>query len=128
MLGHDLPVFDIPDLAAPDPEPVEEAEEKPRRRARGGRKPQAGKAEAAPRETEPAPRKTEPQPAQKAEKAKPETARPQRAEPREHSPREHSPRERAPRERAPREDRPVLGLGDHTPDFLLRPVPISKSQ
>jgi len=118
MLGRELPVFDIPDLAAPEPEAVEEAEEKPRRRTRGGRKPQAGKAEAAPRKTESRP----------AEKAKSETARPQRAEPREHSPRDHSPRERAPRERAPREDRPVLGLGDHTPDFLLRPVPISKSQ
>ena len=37
-----------------------------------------------------------------------------------HAPRKHS----EPRRRDSRDDRPVIGMGEHTPAFLLRPVPI----
>jgi len=106
MLGRDLPVWEIADLTtAPGDQGEEaEAEEKPKRRSRGGRKTSASR--------------ERPGAGEKAEKAE-KTAKPAR-EPRESS--------RRSRKKQDEDDMPVVGLGDHTPDFLLRPVfPSDKS-
>jgi len=100
MLGRELPVWEIADITTTGESDEAEAEEKPRRSRRGEKKTTASK--------------DRPEPARKADRPA-----------REHAASEKSatPAPRRGRRRHEEEDdTPVLGLGDHTPDFLLRPV------
>ena len=100
MLGRELPVWEIADITTTGESDEAEAEEKPRRSRRGEKKTTASK--------------DRPEPARKADRPAREHAAPEKSA---------TPAPRRGRRRHEEEDdTPVLGLGDHTPDFLLRPV------
>jgi superfamily II DNA/RNA helicase len=97
---------EIPRLEIPGGEPVPTAEPAPsgRHPARNGARP-------------PAPAKSAAAPARPPKRAAPERTPP---------PRSQAPRPQAPRPRPPaptRPEGPVVGMGDHVPLFILRPVP-----
>ncbi|MCL5775484.1 DEAD/DEAH box helicase [Limibaculum sp. FT325] len=111
LIGKPIPRRDLPagHVAAPESaEPAPHEDERPRRRAERGE-----------RRREERPAVPAPKPEAKPE-AQPAETRAERETPRE--PRRE--RDRGGRRSEGRGDKPVIGLGDHVPDFLLRPVPI----
>ncbi len=68
---------------------------------------------------------SEPQPVEVRETREPRPAQPRQSQPRQAQPRQAQPeaeRRRPDRRRHDDDDAPVVGLGDHIPSFLLRPV------
>jgi superfamily II DNA/RNA helicase len=131
LIGREIPAVSIEGLAAPTHDAA--AEERPTR-SRGGRSRTATRREK-PAETSAKVvpiREPRPEPAANAEPAaRALSERPARAERAPHAPRREAsePRERRPERRHERDDLgpPVVGLGDHMPAFLTRPVRPAKA-
>jgi superfamily II DNA/RNA helicase len=133
LIGRKIPVVDLPGMPEATEEAAPESDERPRRgRTRGrddGRR--RGKPKLAVVADNVAPNAAIEAPAAAAqpEPARPEPVRPESIRPRFERERPRPERlDRAPRRhegRREREEPPVVGLGDHVPAFLLRPVRVA---
>ena len=128
LIGRKIPRYDIPDVKTGDVETEEDDGGRTRGRGRGrgrgrdekpaAKKPAAKKTEA---------RKTEAKKPEVQESAavKPDDINPDEAEPKARKPRSKGAAKAAPKARGgkgSRDDKPVVGLGDHVPAFMLREV------
>ena len=131
LIGREIPAVSIEGLAAPEREAA--AEERPTRSRSSRSRPGARREKPADADAKVVPiREPRPEPVISAEPAaRPRAERPARAERTPHAPRREpgEAREQRPERRHERDDLgpPVVGLGDHMPAFLARPVRPAKA-
>jgi superfamily II DNA/RNA helicase len=100
LTGKEIPRLEIPGAEVASDEPA------PSRRAPAGN---GGRARAGGKRAEPRPEPPAPTPAEASRRARPQPPRPEPPRPQPPSPK--------------RREGPVVGMGDHVPLFMLRPVP-----
>jgi superfamily II DNA/RNA helicase len=113
LIGKTLPVETLEGLAAPSAE--EEEEHRPEPRAKRSRDTKRSRSRSEPRQDSPEDRA---RPAERPQQERPQQERP--------SPERRPPREDRSRHRN-EPDRPVLGLGEHVPAFLLQPLRVART-